>query len=189
MAEPCGALSLGSSTTHLQQLRNPQPPPVPQRPSPSAPQIDPTLAATPIREHCTNLAKSTVPTARHGDEPKCVCTYPGQPLVMRKVDRFYSINVNDPGLITLVNKLQDVFTTVGVCAFLPPMAARLRQASRSSNHVLMPTLGSKPYRSTPDCCRRIAIQRKVVRAREYCRSRLVSPCDCTCRFCIRQRAR
>jgi len=24
------------------------------------------------------------------------------------------INVNDPGLITLVNKLQDVFTTVGV---------------------------------------------------------------------------
>ncbi|KAH0300521.1 hypothetical protein KCU74_g18987, partial [Aureobasidium melanogenum] len=25
-----------------------------------------------------------------------------------------SINVNDPGLITLVNKLQDVFTTVGV---------------------------------------------------------------------------
>ena len=28
------------------------------------------------------------------------------------------INVNDPGLITLVNKLQDVFTTVGVCIFL-----------------------------------------------------------------------
>jgi len=26
------------------------------------------------------------------------------------------INVNDPGLITLVNKLQDVFTTVGVSA-------------------------------------------------------------------------
>lgn len=26
----------------------------------------------------------------------------------------YRINVNDPGLITLVNKLQDVFTTVGV---------------------------------------------------------------------------
>ena len=25
-----------------------------------------------------------------------------------------SINVNDPGLISLVNKLQDVFTTVGV---------------------------------------------------------------------------
>ena len=25
-----------------------------------------------------------------------------------------AINVNDPGLITLVNKLQDVFTTVGV---------------------------------------------------------------------------
>lgn len=26
----------------------------------------------------------------------------------------YSINVNDPTLIALVNKLQDVFTTVGV---------------------------------------------------------------------------
>jgi hypothetical protein len=25
------------------------------------------------------------------------------------------ISVNDPGLITLVNKLQDVFSTVGVC--------------------------------------------------------------------------
>jgi hypothetical protein len=28
--------------------------------------------------------------------------------------RIRRINVNDPGLITLVNKLQDVFTTVGV---------------------------------------------------------------------------
>ena len=27
---------------------------------------------------------------------------------------YHRINVNDPGLITLVNKLQDVFTTVGV---------------------------------------------------------------------------
>jgi hypothetical protein len=27
----------------------------------------------------------------------------------------YSINVNDPGLIQVVNKLQDVFATVGVC--------------------------------------------------------------------------
>lgn len=29
-------------------------------------------------------------------------------------DQHRSINVNDPGLITLVNKLQDVFATVGV---------------------------------------------------------------------------
>jgi GTP-binding protein EngB required for normal cell division len=29
-----------------------------------------------------------------------------------------AINVNDPTLITLVNKLQDVFTTVGVCISL-----------------------------------------------------------------------
>lgn len=30
-------------------------------------------------------------------------------------DGLRRVNVNDPGLITLVNKLQDVFTTVGVC--------------------------------------------------------------------------
>jgi hypothetical protein len=36
-----------------------------------------------------------------------------------------AINVNDPGLITLVNKLQDVFTTVGVSSYaedIPPYA-------------------------------------------------------------------
>lgn len=33
----------------------------------------------------------------------------------------YSVNVNDPGLITLVNKLQDVFTTVGVRISLRPL--------------------------------------------------------------------
>ena len=31
----------------------------------------------------------------------------------------YSVNVNDPGLITLVNKLQDVFATVGVSSTCP----------------------------------------------------------------------
>jgi hypothetical protein len=31
-----------------------------------------------------------------------------------QANAIHSINVNDPGLITLVNKLQDVFTTVGV---------------------------------------------------------------------------
>ena len=31
-----------------------------------------------------------------------------------EADGKHRINVNDPGLITLVNKLQDVFTTVGV---------------------------------------------------------------------------
>jgi hypothetical protein len=36
-----------------------------------------------------------------------------------KANAIYSINVNDPGLITLVNKLQDVFTTVGVRCSLP----------------------------------------------------------------------
>ncbi|KAF2096165.1 V-type ATPase [Rhizodiscina lignyota] len=47
-------------------------------------------------------ARTTPTTASNGDpsEPKCA--------------RIYRINVNDPGLITLVNKLQDVFTTVGV---------------------------------------------------------------------------
>lgn len=32
-----------------------------------------------------------------------------------RTDSLRRVNVNDPGLITLVNKLQDVFTTVGVC--------------------------------------------------------------------------
>lgn len=32
-----------------------------------------------------------------------------------RADHLCSINVNDPTLIALVNKLQDVFTTVGVC--------------------------------------------------------------------------
>jgi hypothetical protein len=30
-------------------------------------------------------------------------------------NKAYSFNVNDPGLIQVVNKLQDVFSTVGVC--------------------------------------------------------------------------
>lgn len=32
-----------------------------------------------------------------------------------RADSLRRVSVNDPGLITLVNKLQDVFTTVGVC--------------------------------------------------------------------------
>lgn len=32
-----------------------------------------------------------------------------------RTDTLRRVSVNDPGLITLVNKLQDVFTTVGVC--------------------------------------------------------------------------
>lgn len=35
-------------------------------------------------------------------------------IVATHPDNHCRINVNDPGLITLVNKLQDVFTTVGV---------------------------------------------------------------------------
>ena len=42
------------------------------------------------------------------------------------------INVNDPGLITLVNKLQDVFTTVGVREGLRLVQARASSDLRSS---------------------------------------------------------
>lgn len=41
------------------------------------------------------------------------------------------INVNDPGLITLVNKLQDVFTTVGVSPHLPPVLGQERMRDTS----------------------------------------------------------
>lgn len=39
---------------------------------------------------------------------------PDIPKVVKECADRNRINVNDPGLITLVNKLQDVFTTVGV---------------------------------------------------------------------------
>lgn len=49
------------------------------------------------------------PTGAHS------CVYQGSLHIGIRTDGLRRINVNDPGLITLVNKLQDVFTTVGVC--------------------------------------------------------------------------
>lgn len=62
-----------------------------------------------------------------------------------------SINVNDPGLITLVNKLQDVFTTVGV---------RFRPASCSDSMLTLRLAGPKPHRPSSNRCRRLAIEWK-----------------------------
>ena len=54
-----------------------------------------------------------------------------------------SINVNDPGLITLVNKLQDVFATVGVRCLHPRLYL-------GRNIKLTVISGPKPYRSSPN---------------------------------------
>lgn len=70
---------------------------------------------TPARQE-----KGQVLTARDGHK----CERVRSPLQPRSRYVFNthtsSINVNDPGLITLVNKLQDVFTTVGVCCIYTP---------------------------------------------------------------------
>lgn len=52
------------------------------------------------------------------------------------------INVNDPGLITLVNKLQDVFTTVGVCsaAAFRPGLLKLTFACQVQNPIDLPQI-------------------------------------------------
>jgi GTP-binding protein EngB required for normal cell division len=52
------------------------------------------------------------------------------------------INVNDPGLITLVNKLQDVFTTVGVCsaAAFRPGLLKLTSACQVQNPIDLPQI-------------------------------------------------
>ena len=82
-----------------------------------------------------------------------------------------SINVNDPSLISLVNKLQDVFSTVGVSARASPntyMPVVVLGVSRASS-----ALGPQPYRFAPDCRRRIAVQWKEFGAGEYCRTGFV----------------
>ena len=61
-------------------------------------------------------------------------------------DGGYRINVNDPGLITLVNKLQDVFTTVGVCT-TDEQEARAEWDIRASGRA-----GSHGYTAADCCC-------------------------------------
>lgn len=68
--------------------------------------------------HSTDLCSTTLgffavamttPTGNHS------YVYKGSLRGGIRTDSLRRVNVNDPGLITLVNKLQDVFTTVGVC--------------------------------------------------------------------------
>jgi hypothetical protein len=68
--------------------------------------------------------------------------------------------VNDPGLITLVNKLQDVFTTVGVRSFLYSLQRRKHVTAISRGRKLMPDIGPKSHRSATNRRRRIAVQWK-----------------------------
>ena len=77
------------------------------------------------------------------------------------------INVNDPSLISLVNKLQDVFTTVGVRLLI--LATKMSE----NNEIDHPFLGAKPYRFATDSCCGIAIQREEFSTGKYRRTRLV----------------
>lgn len=88
-------------------------------------------------------------------------------LLIRGLLIMFRINVNDPGLITLVNKLQDVFTTVGVSAL-----ANRSQSWYSANACFTP--GTKSYRSSSDSGRRLAVKRKEFSFRKYCWQRFVS---------------
>lgn len=76
-----------------------------------------------------------------------------------------SINVNDPGLITLVNKLQDVFTTVGVGLASPqqPHGAKADQSK-----------GTKSYRLATNCRRWFTVKREKFSIGKYRRTGLVS---------------
>ncbi len=76
--------------------------------------------------------------------------------------------MNDPGLITLVNKLQDVFTTVGVRIYKGETEETLMLT-----HIL---IGAKSYRSSSDSSRWLAIKRKEFRIGEHSWARLVSYC-------------
>lgn len=75
--------------------------------------------------------------------------------------------MNDPGLITLVNKLQDVFTTVGVST---PGTAGLYDMSLTSP---LNNIGPEPNRSTSDRGRRITVKREEFSIGEYSGKRFV----------------
>lgn len=79
------------------------------------------------------------------------------------------INVNDPQLITLVNKLQDVFTTVGVSL---PRASR-GLAGPTSEADNLASAGSKPNRSAPNSSGGIAVEWKEFGTGEHSRKRFV----------------
>jgi hypothetical protein len=91
--------------------------------------------------------------------------------------------VNDPGLITLVNKLQDVFTTVGVRNSSSATYYCILGTVIPRSRILMPDVGPKPYRSAANRRRRVAVQWKEFGAREHCWARLVSACCLRCVTC------
>lgn len=77
--------------------------------------------------------------------------------------------MNDPGLITLVNKLQDVFTTVGVCGATHPRLTNITASFLGLIHCS----GAKSNRFTTNSCGRISIKWKEFGVGEYRGPRLV----------------
>jgi len=78
----------------------------------------------------------------------------------------FSVNVNDPSLITLVNKLQDVFTTVGVSIDL--------FLNRSTTVCADSETGAKPNRPSSNHSRWLTVKRQEFCVGEHRRKRLVS---------------
>jgi hypothetical protein len=68
-------------------------------------------------------------------------------------DMAYSINVNDPGLIQVVNKLQDVFATVGVRANPTGSPVAILTYRRSKTPSICPRLLSSAHSpaESPPC--------------------------------------
>jgi hypothetical protein len=78
--------------------------------------------------------------------------------------------VNDPSLIALVNKLQDVFTTVGVSVSLLTIdiSTALSEALNCGAFT-----GPKSHRSSPDCSGGIAIEWQELGIGEHSGQRFV----------------
>ncbi|MCJ1310383.1 vacuolar protein sorting-associated protein 1 [Agyrium rufum] len=64
------------------------------------------------KQHRSSASDSKAPEQRETAKERILSAISYKPAMAAQAG--YSVNVNDPGLITLVNKLQDVFTSVGV---------------------------------------------------------------------------
>ena len=81
----------------------------------------PGLAEPPIEKSCLDLLVRHVGTTEVSSREHLLALIMALTRSYASANVARSINVNDPGLITLVNKLQDVFTTVGVCWHCIPL--------------------------------------------------------------------
>ena len=134
--------------------------------SPSTPSITPTPVYPPHpREYCLHLHNHTTQSAKDGDEPECVGTCLGWPLVCGKLTCIQHQRQR-PGA-HYARKQAPGCLHHGRSTSLP-LAEHAQQALSTS--ILIPIPGPKPHRLTPDCRRGIAVQWKEFGAREHCRA-------------------